>query len=125
MPPETRLFLLITPPRTPFGPIEASCTIVGTSSRMFGTGAQFSSVQDLETRLATAGLPDFEIDRAILRLEVNHPTFSEISHAVADSLRLIHTSGDVSNNMQQETFDTARLLPFGSGVNATSAVVPA
>ena len=124
MPPETKLFLIIMPPKSPFGPIESSCTIVGQPDAMCGIGTEFSSSPELAARLATAGLPDFEIERAILRLEMNQPTFSEISHAAAESLQLIQPSGEVWNGMERKMFDTARLLPFGSAVNAGPAILP-
>lgn len=116
---EMRLFLLITPPSRPFEPIRAACTIVGKTDRMYGIGAEFPSAHELETRLAAAGLPGSEIDRAIQRLEMNHPTFSEISHGAAERLRLVEPCGDV-----EARSDTAGLHPCGSGASAISSTLP-
>lgn len=123
MPPETRIFLLITPPQRPFSPIEASCTVVGNADKIFGTRAEFGTAKELETRLMKAGLPECEIERAILRLETAYPTFNEISHAVAESLGLIQPSADLSNSIQPERFKIARRVPLSCRMNGDLAIV--
>ena len=125
MPPEPRLFLIVSPPERSLGPIKASCTIVGKANNIYGTEVEFASTKELETRLMTAGLPACEIERAILRLEANYPTFSEISQAVAQSLRLVQLSGDVCKRVQQKPFDTASPLSSGPGLIVGPAILPA
>jgi hypothetical protein len=107
------LFLLITPASRPFGSIEAACTIVGKTDRMRGVGTGFSSAQELETKLAIAGLPEGEIERAIQRLEMNYPTFSEINRETAESLRLVERFVDTSHLVEEAMPDTLACFRLG------------
>lgn len=119
---ETRLFLLITPPAKPFGRIEVACTVVGNTETNYGICAEFSRVDELESRLASAGLPHQEIRRAVERLGMNYPTFHEISHAIAENMSLIDTSDDVRNDSPDAgLFDSAGLLPAGCIPNAIAS----
>jgi hypothetical protein len=47
---------------------------------------KFFSAKELKQKLETAGLPEFEIARAIERLHWNRPSFREISFEIAESL---------------------------------------
>ena len=95
---QTRLFLLITPPGRPFGPIGAACVIIGSTDRMRGLEVELSSTIELEVKMENAGLPEYEIHRAIQRLRMNYPTIREISYEAAESLGLIKRSGDVAGS---------------------------
>jgi hypothetical protein len=88
MSPDARLFLLITPPSIPFGPIETTCAVVGNTDqthRLIEVKC-FSAAKELKQKLKTAGLPEFEIARAIARLHTNRPSFREINMEIAESL---------------------------------------
>jgi len=117
MSPETRLFLVITPPIAPFDPIGATCAVIGNMDQMRGVEATFSNTKELEQKLETAGLPEFEIERAIERLHRNHPTFREITIEIADNLRLIKRSGaaasSVGEGMRGATSHFAHLPEVG------------
>ena len=91
---------------------------------MSGIGAEFFNTHELETALKIAGLADSEVDRAILRLEMNHPTFSEISFAAAERLRVIQPTDDASKSAQRDVFSIARTVPFVSGANGSPAILP-
>lgn len=105
---EIRLFLLITPPRSGRGPIRAECAIVGNADEMCGIPAVFSNVKELEQSLEAAGLPSYDVDRAIQRLEFDHPTFGEISHSIAENLRLIKRTGGPCGGNRQGMAEPAR-----------------
>jgi hypothetical protein len=47
---------------------------------------KFFSAKELKQKLETAGLPEFEIARAIERLHTNRPSFREINMEIAESL---------------------------------------
>jgi hypothetical protein len=99
MSPETRLFLLISPPVALFGPIVATCAVIGNTDQVHGVEAMFSSTKELEHKLEIAGLPECEIARAIERLHRNYPTFREISIEIAENLRLIKRSSNVASSV--------------------------
>jgi hypothetical protein len=87
MSPDARLFLLITPPSVPFGPIETTCAAVGNTDQTHHVvDVTFFSAKELKLKLESAGLPEFEIARAIERLHWNRPSFREISFEIAESL---------------------------------------
>jgi hypothetical protein len=87
MSPDARLFLLITPPRAPFGPIETTCAVVGNTDQTHQlVEVKFFSAKELKQKLKIAGLPEFEIARAIARLHTNRPSFREINMEIAESL---------------------------------------
>ena len=65
---------------------------------MCGLEVELSNTIELEEKLENAGLPEYEIDRAIQRLRMNYPTIREISYEAAESLELIKRSGDVAGS---------------------------
>lgn len=118
MSPETRLFLLITPPRRPFTPIGVTCVIVGSTNEMHGIESEFSGRKDLEKKLENAGLPEFETARAVQRIKRNYPTFCEINIETAEKLRLIRRTGDVaSSDVEGNLYTTRHPLRIRSGVS--------
>jgi hypothetical protein len=118
MSPETRLFLLITPPGRPFAPIGVTCVIIGDTNEMHGIESEFSGRKDLEGKLGEAGLPEFQTARAVQRIKRNYPTFYEITIETAEKLRLIRRSGDVaSSDGEGILYATRHPLRIRSGVS--------
>jgi hypothetical protein len=118
MSPETRLFLLITPPSRPFAPIGVTCAIIGNTNEMHGIESEFSGRKDLERKLEEAGLPEFQTARAVQRIKRNYPTFCEITIETAEKLRLIRRSGDVASSDGKESYTPlATHYSFRSGVS--------
>ena len=118
MSPETRLFLLITPPSRPFAPIGVTCVIIGNTNEMHGIESEFSGRKDLENKLEEAGLPESETARAVQRIKRNYPTFCEITIETAEKLRLIGRSGDVASRDGKGILNTTHHpLRIRSGVS--------
>jgi hypothetical protein len=119
MSPETRLFLLIAPPHSPSAPIGVTCAIIGNSNEMHGIESEFSGRRELEKTLEKAGLPEFEIARAVQRVKRNSPTFCEITIETAEKLRLIKRSGNVAASSDGEGvfYPTRHSLRIRSGVS--------
>ena len=119
MSPETRLFLLITPPRRPSAPIGVTCVITGNSNDIHGIESELSGRRELEKTLEKAGLPECEIARAVQRAKRNSPTFCEITIETAEKLRLIRRSGNVAASSDGEgiLYTTRHSLPIRSGVS--------
>jgi len=108
MPPETRLFLLITAPPGRFAPIGVTCAIIGNTNKMRGIESQFSGRKELKKQLEAAGLPEFEIARAVQRLKHNFPTFYEITVEIAEKLRLIRRLSNVPSKDAEGILYTTR-----------------
>src|SRR5580700_1131149 len=108
MSPETRLFLLITPPRRPFAPIGVTCAITANTNGIHGIEAEFSGRKELEKKLDEAGLPEVEIARAVERIKRNYPTICEITIETAENLRLIRRSGNVESSDGEGILYTTR-----------------
>jgi hypothetical protein len=89
MSPEARLFLLITPPSIPFGPIETTFTVVGNTDQTHHVvEVKFFSAKELKQKLETAGLPEFEIARAIERIRSGKAIVEGVEAAGLATLRL-------------------------------------
>jgi hypothetical protein len=119
MSPETRLFLLITPPRRPFAPIGVTCAITANTNGIHGIESEFSGWKELEKKLEEAGLPEIEIARAVQRIKRNYPTICEITIETAEKLRLIRRSSNVaSSDGEGILYTTSHPLGVRSGVSA-------